>query len=55
MNDYSILHSDMPGYLNNPQWKLQLHNKSFRPVDMDSESNGGMHEDRTNDYYNNPR
>lgn len=55
MNDYSILHSDMPGYLNNPQWKLQLHNKSFRPVDMNSESNGGMHEDRTNDFYNNPR
>jgi GWxTD domain-containing protein len=55
MNDYSILHSDMPGYLNNPQWKLQLHNKSFRPANMNSESNGGMHEDRTNDYYNNPR
>ena len=55
MNEYGILHSNMPGYFNNPQWKTQLYGKAGRPTDMDSESSGSLREQRTNDRFNNPR
>ena len=54
-NDYPLLHSDMPGYINNPQWKVQLHRRTNQPIDMDTENNNNHYGGRADDYYNNPR
>lgn len=54
-NDYPLLHSDMPGHINNPQWKVQLHKRTNQPRDMDTEDNSGHYGGRADDYFNNPR
>ena len=54
-NDYPLLHSDMPGFIKNPQWKVQLHKRTNQPVDMDTEQNSDHYGGRANDYFNNPR
>ncbi len=54
-NDYPLLHSDMPGHINNPQWKVQLHKRTNQPIDMEDPNNSGHYGNRANDYYNNPR
>lgn len=54
-NDYPLLHSDMPGHINNPQWKVQLHKRTNQPIDMEEQNNGGHYGNRANDYFNNPR
>ncbi len=54
-NDYPLLHSDMPGFINNPQWKVQLHKRTNQPIDMDTENNSDHYGGRANDIFNNPR
>ena len=54
-NDFPLLHSDMPGHINYPQWRVQLHKRTNQPIDMDTEGQGGHYGSRANDYYNNPR
>lgn len=54
-NEYPLIHSTMPGFINNPQWKIQIYRRTNQPSDLDDEDynlhNGG----RANDYFNNPR
>jgi len=54
-NDYPLLHSDMQGYINYPQWKVQLHKRTNQPIDMDTENQQGHYGSRATDFYNNPR
>ncbi len=54
-NEYPLLHSTMPGYINYPQWKVQLHKRTLQPIDMDTDQNGDHYGGRSTDYYNNPR
>ncbi|MBL4594729.1 MAG: GWxTD domain-containing protein [Flavobacteriales bacterium] len=54
-NDYPLLHSNMPGYINNSQWQVQLHKRTNQPIDMDTENNSDHYGGRANDYFNNPR
>ncbi|NQX98567.1 MAG: GWxTD domain-containing protein [Flavobacteriales bacterium] len=55
MNEYPILHSDMPGHINNKQWRLQLNKRLGQPIDHDAEAPSYQYGDRSSDYYNNPR
>jgi len=54
-NDYPLLHSNLPGELKNPQWKVQLHKRTNSPIDMNEKNNSEHWGDRAGDYYNNPR
>lgn len=54
-NDYPLLHSDMPGYFNYPQWKVQLHKRTNQPIDMDTEDINGHWGSRAGDFFSNPR
>lgn len=54
-NEYPLLHSDMPGYIYNAQWKVQLHKRTNQPVDMDTEDNSDHYGGRANDSFNNPK
>ncbi|MCB0401419.1 MAG: GWxTD domain-containing protein [Flavobacteriales bacterium] len=54
-NDFPLLHSDMPGYLYYPQWKVMLHKRTTQPIDMDTENDGDHYGSRANDYFSNPR
>ena len=54
-NQYPLLHSDMPGHLNNPQWRVQLHQRTTNPVDMDTKDGADHYGGRANDFFNNPR
>lgn len=49
-NDYPLLHSDMIGYRNYPQWKVLLHNRTNQPVDMDTQNQDGHYGSRANDF-----
>ncbi len=54
-NEFPLLHSDMPGYLNYPQWKVQLHKRTNQPLDLDTENQEDHYGTRANDFYTNPR
>ncbi len=54
-NDYPLLHSDMPGHIYYPQWKVQLHKRTNQPTDMDSENQEDHYGSRSNDFFINPR
>ncbi|HLU84356.1 MAG TPA: GWxTD domain-containing protein [Vicingaceae bacterium] len=54
-NDYPILHSNLPGELNNPQWKVHLHKRTNQPVDMEQQNNNEHWGGRADDFYTNPR
>lgn len=54
-NEYPLLHSDMIGYFNYPQWRVKLHKRTNQPIDMDTEYQEGHYGSRANDYFNNPR
>ncbi len=54
-NDYPLLHSDMPGHINYPQWKMQLQNRTNQAEDMENENPNGSYGSRSDDYFNNPR
>lgn len=54
-NEYPLIHSDMPGFLNNPQWKIQIYRRTNQPADLDSEDNNQHYGGRADDYFRNPR
>jgi GWxTD domain-containing protein len=54
-NEYPLIHSTMPGFINNPQWKIQIYRRTNQPSDLDSEENTQHNGGRANDYFNNPR
>ena len=54
-NEYPLLHSDMIGYFNYPQWRVKLHKRTNQPIDMDTEYQENHYGSRANDYFNNPR
>jgi hypothetical protein len=45
----------MPGHINYPQWRVQLHKRTNQPIDMDTEGQGGHYGSRADDYFKNPR
>lgn len=54
-NDYPILHSNLPGEINNPQWKVLLHKRTEQPRDVDEKNNKDHWGNQVDDFYNNPR
>jgi hypothetical protein len=54
-NDYPLLHSNLPGEINNPQWKVHLKKRTNQPIDMNEKENTEHWGDRAGEYYNNPR
>lgn len=54
-NDYPMLHSNLRGELNNPQWKIHLHKRTNAPIDMTEEDNNEHWGSRAGEYYANPR
>jgi GWxTD domain-containing protein len=54
-NCFPMLHSEVPGELNNPQWNMQLHesNTSFRNVQ--STDPNSLEGDRVREFFNDPR
>lgn len=55
INEFPLLHSDFPGYILDKQWRLQLNKRTGQPNDHDSESPFFKYEDKSGDYFNNPR
>jgi len=54
-NDFPMLHSNLPGELNNPQWKVQLHKRTNQPKDMEEKNNNEHWGGQSDDFFNNPR
>lgn len=54
-NEYPLIHSTMPGFINNPQWKVQIYRRTNQPFEHDSEQNDPHYGGRATDYFNNPR
>jgi len=54
-NDFPMLHSNLPGELNNPQWKVQLHKRTNQPRDMEEKNNNEHWGGQSDDFFNNPR
>jgi len=54
-NEYPLIHSTMPGFINNPQWKIQVYRRTNQPGDLDTENNNKHYGGRADDYFNNPR
>jgi hypothetical protein len=55
MNEFPLLHTDMPGHIYYPQWKVQLHKRTNQPRDMDTENQEDHYGTNASDYFNNPR
>jgi len=54
-NDYPLLHSNLRGEMNNPQWKVQLYKRTNAPIDMTEKNIGEHWGSRAAEYYANPR
>jgi len=54
-NEYPLIHSTMPGFINNPQWKIQLHKRTNQGINQDNQENNKHYGGRVDDYFNNPR
>ena len=54
-NEYPLIHSTMPGFITNPQWKIQIYRRTNQPYDLDTEENIDHEGGRATDYFNNPR
>jgi GWxTD domain-containing protein len=54
-NDYPLLHSNLPGEINNLQWKVMLHQRTNQVRDPYQENNSEHWGGRSDEYFNNPR
>lgn len=54
-NDYTMLHSNMPGEVNNVQWKVLLHKRTNQIRNPYQEDNSEHWGGRSDEYFNNPR
>lgn len=54
-NEYPLIHSTMPGFINNPQWKIQIYRRTNQPFEQDAGDNDPHYGGRATDYFNNPR
>jgi GWxTD domain-containing protein len=54
-NDYELLHSDAIGEIQNLQWQLRLHQRTFTTNDPDLQRSDWGWGSRVNDYWDNPR
>lgn len=54
-NDYVLLHSNLQGEYNNPQWKVMLHKRTNAINDPDQTQHDSYWGDDVDDLYNNPR
>jgi GWxTD domain-containing protein len=54
-NDYELLHSDAIGELQNLQWQVKLHQRTFTTNDPDLQRSDWGWGSRVNDYWDNPR
>ena len=53
-NDFQVLHSDMPGFINNPQWRIHLKIRKPTHIDPDDVELDNTNQ-QINDNFNNPR
>lgn len=54
-NCFQLLHSDMPGEVNNPQWNILLHTGLVPITDVQQTDPGTIESDRVRDFFNSPR
>jgi GWxTD domain-containing protein len=54
-NDYTLLHSTMPGEIYNSQWKVDLHKRTNATRQIDQENPREYDQDRTNEYFDLPK
>ena len=50
-----MLHSEVPGEVNNPQWNNILHQRTRALPGVQTQQVGTMEGDRTNEFFNAPR
>ncbi len=54
-NDYELLHSDAIGEIQNPQWQVILHQRSFATFDPDLKKSDWGWGSKVDEYWRNPR
>jgi len=54
-NEYPLIHSNMPGFINNPQWKIQIYRRTNQPFEQDATENDSHYGGRATDNFNNPK
>lgn len=54
-NCFDMLHSDMPGEVQNPQWNQILHSRTTPVMGVQTKDPNTIESDRVRDFYNNPR
>ena len=54
-NEYPLIHSNMSGFINNPQWKIQIYRRTNQPSNFDIQENIQHSGGRATDNFNNPR
>lgn len=54
-NDYTLLHSTLPGEVYNSQWKVDLHKRTNATRQIDQEDPREYDQDRTNEYFALPK
>lgn len=54
-NDYPLLHSTMPGEINNLRWKIDLHRRTNQPNDISETEQNEYMQDRTNEFFELPK
>lgn len=53
-NDYELLHSDVPGELNDYNWRVKLQKRNFQTNDLDEQDPDFGWGSKVNDYYSTP-
>ncbi|MBK8338892.1 MAG: GWxTD domain-containing protein [Flavobacteriales bacterium] len=54
-NDYELLHSEVPGEVNNPRWNLMVHSRNTPQNNVQSTGVDSMSGERANDLFSIPR
>jgi GWxTD domain-containing protein len=52
---FELLHSEVPGELNNPRWNQILHERNVSRSNVDPRSRGSLSGDRANEFFEMPR
>ena len=50
-----LLHSEVPGEVNNPQWNYMLHVRTQAPPGVQATQPSTLESDRVLEFYNDPR
>lgn len=54
-NCFQLLHSEVPGEINNPQWNSMLHQRNVPIPGVQTQQPGTLESERVREFYNDPR